>query len=271
MVDPKEGGTANGLSFSLHSIAVSMGFISASECKKMILTASFLEPWSTFRDGLPLNQTIAMKFDTHPRLADLVEDTVTETYNCMDSMASCKFDSIFNRKGWKLRDYLLCFVYHTARNMARLGEPWAEVFDRKNVKNQVGRARAMERIKGLVKLTLWLIHYYTGVDPSDIVVDIETALPASRPENSPIKKIRREHELNNMAIADLRKVVVDMLKGNQDEREWLKRAVLLKEGFETGKMESTRTDKAAGAVVGEKRKRDAEEVEFVASKVVKRG
>jgi hypothetical protein len=286
MAQPKEAVIANGLSFNFNSCAKAMGFASAPDCKQVILTKGFLEPWSAFRDGLPLNQTNAAKFDTIQDPSNLIEDCVTETYQCMDSMASCKFDKIFDREGWNMRDYLLCFIYHTSRNMARVVEPWAEAFDRKVVRNQGGRAKAMDRIRGLVRLALYLIHCYTGINPSDVVMDIERAWPSSNPENSPIKMIRREHELNNMDIAQLRRVVVGMLKGNHDEREWLKEVVLLKEGFKKGVAGAT-GPKAATAAVGEKgekattdaekavdakkRKREGEEVTFVASKSVKRG
>jgi hypothetical protein len=191
-------------------ILINLGLTSYVTFKKMLLSESFLDPWSFFRDTLPLNPHHASKFRSIPDTTKFVDETVSEVYNSMDSMFTCKWDKPSDRKGWTFRDYLSCFVYHAARNFACPGQIFGDVFDRKNVKNQGGRAVAMKKIKGLVMLALVLTYAYSGDDPppDGVVECIEAARPTANPENSPIKSIRRRYALEKMDVSALREIAV---------------------------------------------------------------
>ena len=151
----------------------------------------------------------------------------------MDSMSMSVYDrpTISSRGSWTIQEHFQCLIYQASRELACLGQPFASVFDRHNLKNKTGQAKAMRRINGLVMLSINLMAHYTSTKPPLYIEQIEEARPAKNPEWSPILKVRFRHQLNNMDTNDLRKKALETELEGKDEKEWLINMIMEKQGM----------------------------------------
>ena len=106
------------------------------EIPKFILSPSFLSAWTDYRDLLPLQPSVSIPIIA-PKDKDAMTEFVTNIYNMMDGMATCRYDrpTLNDRKGWSSGDFTECLVYQCARDLARLGHTFHSSFERKNLKN----------------------------------------------------------------------------------------------------------------------------------------
>jgi len=106
------------------------------EIPKFILSPSFLCAWTDYRDLLPLQPSVSIPIIA-PKDKDAMTEFVTNIYNMMDGMATCRYDrpTLNDRKGWSSGDFMECLVYQCARDLARPGHTFYSSFERKNLKN----------------------------------------------------------------------------------------------------------------------------------------
>lgn len=196
----------------------------------MILSKAFLDPWVLFRDELPLTP------GTDPKLGpgdkDAMTTLVLRIYEDMDSMCTSKYDRPLpeEKKSWTPHSHFECLIYQAVRNLARPGHPFATPFSRPNLRNESGRTKAHHRIRGLVMLSLNLVYNYTCLPSSNVIRQIEKLRPAKDPRKSPIKEIRVKYILDNLDVGELRKKVLDGERQGENEREWLIKILMGKEG-----------------------------------------
>lgn len=220
----------------------------------MIFSRSFLDPWIDFRDTLPLNLksgTTILRQATNPKFVDFVAN---QTFDDMESMAACQWDRPSERSQWTLLQNFLFAVYCITRNLARCGEQLGKDFSRDALKEELGRSRAKVRIRGVMLLLLFLMHDYTSVEPSLLIIDIDQKYPPKNPRHSPATLVKRKELLEEKGIEELGEIVPKMIK--MDQKSWLiKRIMRYGWWYDTWPDELTTAEET-----GRKRKREEEEV-----------
>ncbi|KAF2685674.1 hypothetical protein K458DRAFT_387637 [Lentithecium fluviatile CBS 122367] len=114
-------------------------------------------------------------------------------YNMMDSMSTSSYDrpTASTRSVWTAQEYLECLVYQACRNLACEGQPFASTFDRKNLKKEFGRNKALHRIRSIIMLVINVAVNYTNMTPSIVIRRIEEIRPTKNPEWCPIPELER--------------------------------------------------------------------------------
>ena len=184
-----------------------------------------------------------------------MNDFVTNIYNMMDGMATCRYDrpTLNDRKAWGSQEFMECLVYQCARDLARPSHTFYSSFERKNLKNEAGRREAFHRLRGLVMLVCNLVVNYTLMQPSNVIRRIEAARPARNPEFSPIPETRIKWQLDHMPVDELRKKVLDGERGEREEKEWLVGILL---GKEVGLKAVVGADEKKGLGMGVEEKKE---------------
>lgn len=198
---------------------------------KLILSSSFLEPWIAFRDLPPLKPDVPVALQ--PIGKESMNDLSSKIYNMMDSMLTslCDRPTASTRSSWTTQEYFECLVYQAARNLACEGQPFASTFDRKNLKNESGRSKAIHRIRGLIMLVANVTINYTSMTLSNAIWRIEEIRPAKNPDLSPIPEIRVKYQLDNMDMNDLREKALDSERHEKNEKEWLIGLIIGRQGL----------------------------------------
>lgn len=127
----------------------------------------------------------------------------------IDAMHISKYDrpTLADRKGWRENQSFECLIYQCARDLATPKSTFHASFEREN-------------LRGLFMLTCNLVVNYTLMMLSNVIRRIENARPAQNPEWSPIPETRMKWQLENCAVDELRKKVLDHERGGKDEKEW---------------------------------------------------
>ncbi|KAF2241969.1 hypothetical protein BU26DRAFT_162417 [Trematosphaeria pertusa] len=254
------------LPYTWDAVAAALTLPSSEEVPALILSPSFLTPWTYFRDALPLTPGIAPALHpSPPQDKKAMHSLVTRIYTQMDALSTSPYDrpTPQDRQSWTAAQHTECLLYQAARNLASPAQPFATAFERKNLKNESGRAKAHARLRGLVMLVANLATNYTVMAPSSVIKRIEALRPARDPERSPILEVRVKWRLERLGVEELRRRVLDGERGGRGEREWLIGILMGKEGLEAGvgiKNEN------GGRSQSEKRGREDDEDEEEASK-----
>jgi hypothetical protein len=195
---------------------------SPKEILKFILTPSFLNAWTDYRDMLPLMPGVAIPIIA-PKDKEAMTNLVDNIYTMMDSMCTSAYDRLSPtyRTTWDAGDYMNFLIYQSTRDLASPGNTFHSSFLRSALKNEAGRKEAFHRLRGLIMLVCNLVVNYTLMPPSNVIKGIEVAKPAWDPNFSPIPDVRIKWQLAHMGVDELRKKVLDGERGEREEKKWL--------------------------------------------------
>jgi len=198
---------------------------------RLVISPSFLEPWIAFRDLLPLRPNASVDF--LPRDKDTTNELSVKIYGMMDVMSTSAYDrpTKFTQRTWTAQEYFECLIYQASRNLAFDGQLFASTFERKSLKNECGRNKALHRIRGLIMLSVNLTVNYTSMKPWKSVRIIEETRPTKNPEWSPIDEVRVKYQLDQMNMNDLRKKALETERQGKNEKEWLIKMIMGKQGL----------------------------------------
>jgi hypothetical protein len=99
------------------------------------------------------------------------------------------------------------------------------------LKNEAGRNKALNRIRGLILLGVNLTINYTSMAPSNVIRSNEDMRPAANLAWSPVKAVRVKYQLKNMDVNELRKKALESEKKGKNEKEWLIGMIMGKQGL----------------------------------------
>jgi hypothetical protein len=175
---------------------------SPKEIPKFILTPSFLNAWTDYRDMLPLKPGVAIPIMA-PKDKEAMTALVENIYTMMDSMCTSPYDRPYltDRTTWDAGDYMKSLIYQSARDLASPGNTFHSSFLRPALKNEAGRKEAFHRLRGLIMLVCNLVVNYTLMPP--------------------IPDVRIKWQLAHMGVDELRKKVLDGERGEREEKKWL--------------------------------------------------
>jgi hypothetical protein len=248
----------------LEDIVLKLVLASDKEVTKIVLSPSFYEPWVYFRDFLPLMPNVPV--NPQPNDKEAMTDLSCKIYSMMDSMSTSPYDrpnEATIRNLWSTQEFFECLLYQTCRNLACEGQTFALTFERKNLKNEAGRNKALNKIRGIIMLAVNLTVSYTSIRPSSIIRKIEEIQPATNPAYSPIREVRVKFQLENMDMNELRKTALDFERGGSNEKEWLVKLIMGRQGLVSktagGNEQKLKVEETGSPAV----KRGGEEIENV--------
>ncbi|KAF2791359.1 hypothetical protein K505DRAFT_376841 [Melanomma pulvis-pyrius CBS 109.77] len=240
----KTNGKETNLPYNWNDVTSKLSLTSNAEIPKLILSPAFLEPWVDFRDELPIIPDTSLSH-LQPSDKDAMTVLATTIYTLMESLHTTPYDrpTPMEKSLWSPQTFLSCLIYQASRNLATPNQLFGPFFTRSALKNEAGRTKACLRIRGIIMLATNLIFNYTTLGPSNVVHKIEALRPARNPRWSPIKEVSLKFILGGLGVGELRKKVLDgERRKGEDEKEWLIRLLMKKEGVDAG---------ADGAAAGE--------------------